>query len=234
MTELLTEEGHRLRLEGEPRVGGESRVYEARGPSGERWAVKLALLPLPAGRWLHEEYELLRELGEDPRTAPHVARVRGRGHWGDRPFVALDWYPDTLATWVTRDPPVADRLAMARVVAQAVDALHDARPGLCHRDVKPSNVLLGPDGDVRLADFGAARAARPGATTTTTAVFSEGFAAPELTLPVPARPARHQDVYALAATVFFTLVGHAPAAVARSARALTPAGRALRGDHAGA
>lgn len=232
---LLTEEGDRLELLDEaPLLGGESRVFATRDAAGRRLALKLSLLPLPAGRWIDVEVEVLRELAADPRVAALVAGVRGRGSWGGRPFFTMDWHPDTLATFVARETSIPRRLAVAVAVAGAVAAVHEARPGLVHRDLKPSNILLAADGTVRIADFGAARPCVPGSTTTTNAVFTEGFAPPEQRLPLPQSPRQDQDVYALGATVFFALIGHAPRAVAANGCAWTPVGRALFAGGTGA
>lgn len=210
-----------------PRRGGESRVYAAEDERGRRLAVKVALLPLPAGRWLEEERALLSAIGEDPALAGHVVPVRYHGLWGDRPFLAMDWCPRTVEDVARAEPDLAARLALAARVCEAVAALHAARPGLVHRDVKPTNLLLDDDGRVLLADFGTAHVARVGSTATSTVTCTPGWSPPEQSLPLRRRPDASWDVHALAATVFFLVVGRAPAAPARNAQCLTPDGRRL-------
>lgn len=223
---LTTEAGAALTvLDSPPRRGGEACVYEARDGEGRRLAVKVALLPLPAGGWLDQERARLEDVARDPAVAGRVVQVRHHGLWGDRPFLAMDWCADTLASVAPEADPER-RLRLAIEVCRAVQALHDARPGLVHRDLKPTNVLL--DGEtIRLADFGSAREHRPGQTTTTSAFFTPGWSPPEQALPLRQRPERSWDVYALAATVFFTLVGAPPDAPAANARCLTVDGTRL-------
>jgi serine/threonine-protein kinase len=104
-------------------------------------------------------------------------------------------------------PLSLDELArIAAEVAQALDELHGA--GIVHRDVKPSNVLLGDDGAV-LADFGLARTAD--ATQLTRdghVVGSVHYLAPELIEGAPATPA--SDVYAFACLLYEAVSGAPP------------------------
>lgn len=225
-TPLVDDAGTTLHLYPRPPLrGGEACVYAGEDATGRPVAVKVAHLPDAA--WLGEERALLEALAADPATADLVARVRGGGTWSGRPFLVLDWAPDTLARWLEGRPSRDARLAMAARLAAAVAALHAARPGLVHRDLKPANVLLDADGTVRLADFGAARAAPVGQTLTLRALHTPGYAPPECALPGPQRPSQSTDVYALAATLFHVLVGRPATAPARNAERLTPDGERL-------
>lgn len=116
---------------------------------------------------------------------------------------------ETLADLIRREGALEpDRLApILAQVAAALAAAHDA--GIVHRDVKPSNILIGRDGVVKLGDFGIARtSADPTLTQTGLVTGSPGYMAPEVASGKAAGPA--SDVWSLGATVYHALVGRPP------------------------
>jgi hypothetical protein len=115
----------------------------------------------------------------------------------------------TLAGLVEREgalPPerVADLLSQA---ADALAAAHAA--GITHRDVKPSNILVAQDGQVKLSDFGIARSdAEKTLTATGLVTGSPAYLAPEVASGRSATPA--SDVWSLGATAYHALSGRPP------------------------
>jgi serine/threonine-protein kinase len=103
--------------------------------------------------------------------------------------------------------PLLESVRIAAEVAAGMDALH--REGLVHRDVKPSNIMLDPDGHAALTDFGLARG--PAFTVLTKPGQVMGtldYIAPELISGSPATPA--SDVYSLGCVAYECLTGEAP------------------------
>ena len=115
----------------------------------------------------------------------------------------------TLAEVVATRGPLDERTATTAAL-QLLSALRAAHEnGVVHRDVKPSNVMLGPDGRVRLADFGIAQAADdPRLTVSGAVVGSPAYMSPERLEGAPATPAA--DMWALGATLFHALQGSGP------------------------
>ncbi|GAB3941868.1 hypothetical protein GCM10027614_27940 [Micromonospora vulcania] len=96
------------------------------------------------------------------------------------------------------------------VLAQAADALHTAHlAGIVHRDVKPGNLLVKPDGRVVLVDFGIARSrTMAGLTAANMVLGTASYMSPEQATGQPVSAAT--DVYALGAVAYFCLAGQPP------------------------
>lgn len=98
----------------------------------------------------------------------------------------------------------------APILAQTASALAAAHgAGIVHRDVKPSNILVAPEGQVKLSDFGIARtAADPSLTQTGLVTGSPAYMSPEVASGQQATPA--SDVWSWGATLFHALEGRPP------------------------
>ena len=141
---------------------------------------------------------------------PHVVSiydvVEEQGHiWLVMEYVASR----TLAQVIAEDGPLAPEVAAAIgvQVAEALAATHAA--GTIHRDVKPGNILVTPDGRAKISDFGIARAhdhdqlTRSGLVIGTPTYFSPELARGE-------KPTPAGDVWALGASLFAAVEGHPP------------------------
>ena len=141
---------------------------------------------------------------------PHVVAVFDLVADGDEQWLVMEYVEGaTLAALVQRDGRLLPEEA-APVLRQAADALAAAHAaGIVHRDVKPSNILVAPDGQVKLSDFGIARAEADASLTQTGLVTgSPAYLSPEVASGQQATA--DSDVWSLGATLYFTLAGRAP------------------------
>jgi len=88
---------------------------------------------------------------------PHIATLFGFEEEGGQPFLVMELVPGkSLSALLSRGAvPLPEALAIARQIAEAIEAAHGQR--IVHRDLKPGNVMLTPDGRVKVLDFGLAR-----------------------------------------------------------------------------
>ena len=99
--------------------------------------------------------------------------------------------------------------AVERVLYPVLDGLEEVHGiGFLHRDIKPANIMIDTHGRPTLIDFGAARAAMAGRSTTMTAIFTPGYAAVEQYTSADLGP--WTDIYGLSATLYHAITGKTP------------------------
>jgi uncharacterized membrane protein YgcG len=203
------------------RLGGRYRVEAllATGGMGEVWAARDLLLDRAVavkvlGGALAGDGRAAERLRREARAAarlehPNIARMLDLGEQDGRPYLVMELLEgESLAARVDRAGAMAPPEA-ARVVAAVADALEAAhRAGVVHRDVKPGNVFLTSDGEVKVLDFGIASAAGEAALTTGEMLGTPAYLAPERVLGHPATPAA--DIYALGVVLYELLAGRRP------------------------
>jgi eukaryotic-like serine/threonine-protein kinase len=205
----------RYRLGEEIGAGGSSRVYRA---VDERLARPVALKLMDA-RVAGEADPVGRErfLREAQTSAcflhPNAVTVFDAGEDGDDLFIVMELVEGTTlaAHLSSADGPLAfDEIErITDQVLAGLAAAHDR--GIVHRDVKPANVLLGPDLQVKLADFGIAkRFDELDASITSTGIVlgTPRYLAPEVVLGREISPAT--DVYSVGILLFEMLTGEFP------------------------
>jgi uncharacterized protein (DUF697 family) len=185
-------------------AGASCEVWLAREREGLRRPVALKVF-VGAPDAYRRELEVVRRVEELRREARCGGLVQSlaTGEAEGLGFIAFEWLEDgTLEARVTSGGPLpfAEAVDVVRQVATALALLH--RGNLFHRDVKPSNLLLGRDGRVRVADFGLSRPLDG----TLSAAGSPAFAAPEAIAGKP-QDGRKLDVYSLGATLAWLLTG---------------------------
>jgi eukaryotic-like serine/threonine-protein kinase len=202
--------GGRYELQDRVGAGGFSEVWRAHDQVLER-AVAIKLLDDKYAR----DPEALARFHSEAHNAgclshPNIARIYDFGE-PDPP------HPAFLVMELVDGPALADVLDAGPIeparcmdiIAQAASGLHEAHlHGLVHRDVKPGNLLLAPDG-VKVADFGISHAVDSAALTMTGIVIgSPGYVAPERASGASATPS--SDLYALGVVAYECLTGMPP------------------------
>ncbi|HLZ23505.1 MAG TPA: serine/threonine-protein kinase [Ktedonobacterales bacterium] len=100
-------------------------------------------------------------------------------------------------------------LGWARQLCDVLTYLHSRKPPIVFRDLKPANIMLTPQGQIKLIDFGIARVFAPGRVQDTQVLGTPGFAPPEQY--GKAQTDARADVYALGCTLYQLLTGYDPA-----------------------
>lgn len=219
-------------------VGGMGAVYLARQARPHRQVALKLVRPQPStdsGAWAVFLARFRREA--DAAAAldhANIVPIYEFGEEDDLAYLVMPYLADgSLAAMLAREGALPPRLAIAYVeqAAAALDCAH--RHGIIHRDVKPSNLLLHPDGRLLLADFGIARplhrddlaatggpagaaratAADPADADATLTLAGVAMGTPEYMAPEqirgdPISPAT--DIYALGTVAYALLAGHTP------------------------
>ncbi len=209
--------GGDFRLDRKLATGGMSDVYLATQLSLKRVvAVKLFRHEGPAS----DEY-LVRFNRESVTLAqfscPSIVQVLAAGDVADGPGESLNWMAmeylagGDLGSWIERHgaPPPEHAVRWFR---QALEGLHYAhRRGVLHRDLKPHNLLLNDDGDVKVSDFGLLKQVQssdPMLTPRSAILGTPYYMSPEQALGEPVD--ERSDLFSLGATFFHVFTGRLP------------------------
>jgi hypothetical protein len=200
----------RYRLNARVGVGGMATVYDGEDLLlGRRVAVKVPLPSFAADPAFVARFENEARAAA-ALTHANLVGVYDVGEDDGTRFIVMEFVDgETLKDLIRREGPLQpeDLVQVGTQVSDALDAAH--RRGLVHRDVKPQNILLTPEGRVKLADFGIALAlGADSATRTGTVLGSVHYLSPEVARGESATPL--SDVYALGVVLYEMATAHLP------------------------
>jgi hypothetical protein len=203
----------KYRIKGELGRGGMGAVYLAEQPGlGREVAIKELILspaadPTALMRFLQEAQVMART------SHPNLVQVHDLEQIGDANYIVLEFVRGrSLRDMVNQGPvPLPQTFAVMHGVLQALDYAH--RHAIVHRDMKPENVLLSDEGNVKVADFGIARLtddSGPGgtATKTGTTVGTPQYMSPEQV--ASSKVDGRSDLYSAGIMFYELVVGQPP------------------------
>jgi serine/threonine-protein kinase len=190
--------------------GGQGAVFIGMDLAGKTYAIKMMLEQFvdPAERAeavarFEAEAELLQRLNH-----PNIPRVYACFPDDHRHYLVMDLVPgEDLAHIVERSGPLPEAtvLGWADTLGKVLHFLHNQKPPIIFRDIKPSNVMMRPDGNLILIDFGIAKVLQ--STKRGTQIGTPGYAPPEQ---YQGQATERSDVFAFCATLHHLLTGRDP------------------------
>jgi TonB family protein len=153
---------------------------------------------------------------------PNIVRVSRLLEANGTAYMVMDFEPGlTLSQYLKRNGPTLEEgklLGLFLPVLDGLEALH--RLQLVHRDIKPSNIYVRAYGGPMLIDFGAVRQAIGAQSRSLTSLVTPGYA-PIEQYSSDGRQGAWSDLYAVGATLYYCMFGHAPADAARRSAAIS-------------
>lgn len=195
--------------------GGMSVVYLAMDKRlNKQWAIKEFRKDKDdaskqvALKALLDEANLMKKL--DHPTLPRIVDIIETNH---TVYIVMDYIEGESLNKVLDAygaQPQEAVIEWAKQLSGVLDYLHTQNPPVIYRDMKPANIMLKPDGTVRLIDFGIAREYKEGKEGDTEAIGTRGYAAPEQFGGRGQTDAR-TDIYSLGVTLYHLVTGKNPA-----------------------
>lgn len=207
---ILNNAGPRYYITRVIKEGGQGAVFEAIGDDGHVYAVKQMLDRFTDPRERDEaiarfeaEAKILERL-RHPRIPRVYADFKDEGYH----YLAMDFVRGSdLEDIIRRERFIPEERALrwADQICDVLEYLHQQKPPIIFRDIKPSNIMIEPDGNVKLIDFGIAKVFQP--SQRGTQIGTPGYAPPEQYQGI-ATP--ESDIFSLGATLHHMLTGRDP------------------------
>lgn len=194
--------------------GGMSVVYLAMNErANKQWAIKEVRKDGVSNfevvkQGLIAETDMLKKLNH-PHLPSIIDVIDGEGTF----LIVMDYIEGKSLSHVLKNHGAQsqeDVIEWAKQLCDVLGYLHTREKPIVYRDMKPANVMLKPDGNVTLIDFGTAREFKSASIADTTCLGTQGYAAPEQFGGMGQTDAR-TDIYCLGATMYHLVTGHNPA-----------------------
>lgn len=191
--------------------GGMATVYRAQ----DRHLMRVVAIKV-MHEGLAEDQDFARKFDQEAKAAarlvnPHVVSVFDQGSDNSRPYIVMEYVPGcTLRHVIAQEAPLSPLRAidLLEPVVSALASAHES--GLVHRDIKPENVLISDRRQIKVADFGLARAVTNQSVSASKGVLvgTVSYLPPELV--VKDHADERSDIYSTGIVLFEMLTGHKP------------------------
>src|SRR5438477_4120614 len=192
--------------------GGMGTVYKGRHrQTGQIVAIKIVPSHMKSNavflKRFEQEYNAAKALDH-----PNIVKALEFGRNAGTPFLVMEFVEgESLGQKIERDGHLAESEAI-KIIGQVAQGLHKAHKlGLIHRDIKPDNILLTTEGQVKVVDLGLVKEVDADLNLTRT---NRGLGTPHFMAPEQFRNAKNADVrcdiYSLGATLYMTVTGELP------------------------
>jgi serine/threonine protein kinase len=194
--------------------GGMGEVYKAWDTKLGR-TVAIKILPLRLGKDPIAPKRLLREArAASALNHPNIVTIYAIEESGDSAFISMEFVEgESLATRISKGPlPLKDLINIGGQAADALAAAHEA--GIIHRDVKPENIIINKNGQIKLLDFGLAKRGLDGSASITNLTQSGAisgtvcYMSPEQTHGQPLDA--QTDIFSLGCVLYQASTGNLP------------------------
>jgi eukaryotic-like serine/threonine-protein kinase len=192
--------------------GGMGSVYRARNTAtSDIVAIKIVPASMAANQVLLKRFEQEFKAAST-LDHPNIVRALDFGYNQGSPYLVMEYVEgETLGQRIDRQGRLPEKDAI-RIISQIAQGLHKAHShGMVHRDVKPDNILIQPDGTSKLADLGLVKESETELNLTRT---GRGLGTPQFMAPEQFRNAKNADsrcdIYSLAATLYMAVTGELP------------------------
>lgn len=192
--------------------GGMGSVYKARNNlTGDIVAIKIVPANMAANAVLVKRFEQEFKAAST-LDHPNIVRALDFGYDNGSPYLVMEYVEgETLGQRIDQQGRLPEKEAI-RIIAQIAQGLHKAHSnGMVHRDVKPDNILIKPDGTSKIADLGLVKENETDLNLTRT---GRGLGTPQFMAPEQFRNAKNADsrcdIYSLAATLYMAVTGELP------------------------
>lgn len=201
----------RYRIESRAGSGGMAEVYEAT----DLFSKKIVAIKIIKEEVMKNSANIQRFSNEAMIAAslnhPNIVKVYNHGITDSRPYIVNEFIKgQTLKDVLDFKGSLMIEEALDAMIQLSSALAYSHAHGIIHRDVKPENIYLLPDGTVKLGDFGIAQVEGIDSTLTNTTeiIGSVYYLAPEISKGQPA--SAQSDIYAAGVTFFEMLTGHVP------------------------